>query len=458
MTLVKKLEKNKILYPEIVYQINLALYNSNSDLRVKMIRQGKNAPLSTMYEISKKSKNEKRTPFGKRPSKYTAKKQAVLDFDLAKSTFADEKNTEIATLQKLIQGEKIEKDEADVFFLKYKNLANAVDEISDDIANVEPVDEVNEDVNLSEEEIQDELALQNMQEQGMTQAEAETELSNLKFLSSSEGQELLDKEAEALAQYYDSVQAEIINGEFEGDENDLSDEDIDLLNSTEEEAVEPEADNAELANDLANQQLELPFDYEEVDLNENPKSLTSEIEMLHTELINDKPFYVTNYTYAGTIFDNLNKGKFGDLVYAIAAHRYMNTASYNPNQLKGLNFILLDKFRTGVFTDKVVNIEGKAYRISGFQENQITLQDLQSLEEIKLDLDKFMNNVTEVLKQGAEFNSVNINTVVNVAEFDYIKDAYDEILNNFTSFMGEANSLSEEDLMVDLNKEITKCK
>jgi hypothetical protein len=69
-----------------------------------------------------------------------------------------------------------------------------------------------------------------------------------------------------------------------------------------------------------------------------------------------------------------------------------------------------------------------------------------------------MNNVTEVLKPGAEFNSVNIDTVVNVAEFDYIKDTYDEILNNFASFMGEVNSLSEEDLMVDLNKEITKCK
>jgi hypothetical protein len=456
MTLIKKLEKNKTLYPETVYQINLALYKLNSDLRVKMIRQGKAAPLSTMYEIGKKSKSENRTPFGKTPTKYSEKKKAILNFDLTESTFADEKNTEIAILQKLIQGEKVEKDEADSVLLKYKNLANAVDKVSSDIANAVPVNEMDSDIDLSEEEQQ---ALLNLEEQGMTKEEAEAELSNLKFMSSPEGQELLDKEAEALSQYYDSVQAEIINGEFEGDENDLSDEDIDLLNSTEkEEAVEPEADNAELANDLANAEIELPFDNEEVDLNENPKSLKSEIEMLHTELINDKPFYVTNYTYAGTIFDNLNKGKFGDLVYAIAAHRYMTAASYNPGQLKGLNFILLDKFRTGVFTDKVVNIEGTAYRISGFQENKITLQDLQSLEEIKLDLDKFMNNVIEVLKPGAEFNSVNIDTVVNVAEFDYIKDAYDEILNNFTSFMGEANSLSEEDLMVDLNKEITKCK
>jgi hypothetical protein len=456
MTLIKKLEKNKTLYPETVYQINLALYKLNSDLRVKMIRQGKAAPLSTMYEIGKKSKSENRTPFGKTPTKYSEKKKAILNFDLAESTFADEKNTEIAILQKLIQGEKVEKDEADSVLLKYKNLANAVDKVSSDIANAVPVNEMDSDIDLSEEEQQ---ALLNLEEQGMTKEEAEAELSNLKFMSSPEGQELLDKEAEALSQYYDSVQAEIVNGEFEGDENDLSDEDIDLLNSTEEEeAVEPEADNAELANDLANAEIEIPFNNEEVDLNENPKSLTSEIEMLHTELINNKPFYVTNYSYAGELFDNLNKGKFGDLVYAIAAYRYMNVASYNPGQLKALNVILLDKFRTGVFTDKSVNIDGKAYRVAGFQENKITLQDLELLEEKTIELAEFMNNVIEVLKPGAEFNSVNIDTVVNVAEFDYIKDAYDEILNNFASFMGEANSLSEEDLMADLNKEITKCK
>lgn len=517
MTLIKKLEKNKTLYPETVYQINLALYKINSNLRVKMIRQGKAAPLSTMYEIGKKPKSEKRTPFGKRPTKYSGKKKIIVDFDLAKSTFADEKNMEIFILQKLIQGAKVRKsalvkglgsnnrteinswkgivskdaplemssadgasevlltefpgvyegkfdnnklvqDAFEGFLRKYQNLADAVDKINDDIGNAISSDGADQFANISEEEAEERLVLQNLEEQGMTKEEAEAELSNLKFLSSSEGQELLDKEAEALSQYYDSVQAEIFNGEFEGDENDLSDEDIDLLNFTEEEAVEPEADNAELANDLANAEIEIPFNNEEVDLNENPKSLTSEIEMLHTELINAKPFYVTNFDYAGEIFNNLNKEKFGDLVYAIAAYRYMNTASYNPGQLKAADTILINQFRTGVFNDKVVTIDGKPYRVSGFQENKIVVQDLQSLGFNSIGLSEFMNNVTEVLKPGAEFNSVNIDTVVNVAEFDYIKDTYDEILNNFASFMGEVNSLSEEDLMVDLNKEITKCK
>jgi hypothetical protein len=88
----------------------------------------------------------------------------------------------------------------------------------------------------------------------------------------------------------------------------------------------------------------------------------------------------------------------------------------------------------------------------------IYLQDLVSLDQIKIGLDDLMNGVTEVLEPGSKFNATNIDSVVNVAEFDYIKGAYDEILNNFTSFMGEANALSEEDLMADLNKEITKCK
>ena len=35
---------------------------------------------------------------------------------------------------------------------------------------------------------------------------------------------------------------------------------------------------------------------------------------------------------------------------------------------------------------------------------------------------------------------------------------YNDILNNFTSYMGEANSLTEEELLSNLKKETTKCK
>ena len=66
--------------------------------------------------------------------------------------------------------------------------------------------------------------------------------------------------------------------------------------------------------------------------------------------------------------------------------------------------------------------------------------------------------MTEELLPGTIFNDQVIDVVANATEFQYIKEAYSEILTNFTKYNKEAESLSDEQLLEDLKTEITKCK
>jgi hypothetical protein len=89
----------------------------------------------------------------------------------------------------------------------------------------------------------------------------------------------------------------------------------------------------------------------------------------------------------------------------------------------------------------------------------VILQDLQNLSSYPgFEVNDFLNSVEKVFEPGETITNINVDTVVKVEEFDYIKEAYNDILNNFTSYIGEANSLSEADLLSNLKKETTKCK
>lgn len=489
--LFKKLEKENKLFPDVVYQINLALYKAGSNMRIKAVRGSKNNTLSSMYIIGKKSASEKRIPVSK--GKYTSTKSLIQQSDFE---FGDELNSQLAIVKYLMSGGKVQptavydiakegsteakgwasiistdadkatasdtgagefimekwdlnvelgQDAFNNFINNHTSLKNAIDIIGERILNFKKQIGDNE----TEDQYTDEdLFIQDLVAQGLSKAEAADELRTLQFLNSEEGKAILDEEAKALDAYYSSMQSEILDGEYEGDPNELSDEDLELFNQSEEEVLD----------ETETEEIPTPAQIEEPDLNEEPDSLLSEIEKQVTDLINENKVYYNQASYLGKIWDNLNKEQEGNLVYAIAAYKFSNQMVLTPNQLKATLNILNTKFRIGVFNDKLVNINGKPFRIAGYQQNKIVLQDLQSMEFVPMELSEFMTGVKEVLKPGTEFNAANIDSVVNVAEFAYIKEAYDDILNNFTSYMGEANSLSEEDLMVDLNKEITKCK
>ena len=89
----------------------------------------------------------------------------------------------------------------------------------------------------------------------------------------------------------------------------------------------------------------------------------------------------------------------------------------------------------------------------------VVLQDVNNLSEyLNFEMDAFLNGIEKEVPVGSDVQNLNIDSIVKVKEFDYIKTAYTDILNNFTTYMGEANSLSEDKLISSLKEETTKCK
>jgi hypothetical protein len=103
-------------------------------------------------------------------------------------------------------------------------------------------------------------------------------------------------------------------------------------------------------------------------------------------------------------------------------------------------------------------MNGQPYSVKNRVKGKVVLQNLQTKAFEEFEIKDFLNSVEQVFAEGDVIPNLNVDTVVKVEEFAYIKGAYNDILNNFTSYMGEANSLSEEDLLSNLKKETTKCK
>ena len=87
------------------------------------------------------------------------------------------------------------------------------------------------------------------------------------------------------------------------------------------------------------------------------------------------------------------------------------------------------------------------------------MQDLENSNVYNdVSLEEFMTGTIEELQVGDEFNNMKINSFAKVQEIQYIKEAYNEIFNNFTKYIGQADALSYDVLLEDLRTEITKCK
>jgi hypothetical protein len=134
----------------------------------------------------------------------------------------------------------------------------------------------------------------------------------------------------------------------------------------------------------------------------------------------------------------------------------------SAKQVAEITNIMSDTFDSGLMNGKVVSMGNKAYLINSYNaENmQVSLTELTALEDSQslMPLDFFLSEVIQELIPGTMFNGMLIDTVANATEIKYIKDAYADILNNFTSYNKEAESLSDEQLLEELTIELTKCK
>ena len=500
-SLFRKLEKEKKLYPEVVNKINLALYNADSKFRIRATRSGKDATMSSMYVIQKVKSTKRITPpgiFGKykkiiteyeinlkapgvtdiqaaiiiyfmqggkvRPGALSNFKKGSTEREDWANIVSEDADSRTDTVdgasEKILQGQSFDttttgidseiiKNALGTFFQNYSSLSQAIKEVGLAIekndttaANSEPVID---DIEAKERDF-----LQDQKDAGMTQEEAEAYLVYLKYFQTEEGQEALNAEAEFLNEYYGSKEFELLNDEFYDDENNLSDTEFELKElGSEEEDVEEVEEETDTESIFENKDTEKP-EKTEVDL------YLDELDSLAS--IPTRGALSNAIEYA---WDNLNKDKKTDIAFAAAVFRLVNNGKFKFGEKTEdrTEAIIRAKISEGHYRGKSVQINGKVYRIAGYQKRMVVLQDVNNLSEyLNFEVDAFLNGIEKEVPAGSDVKNLNIDSIVKVKEFDYIKSAYTDILNNFTTYMGEANSLSEDKLISSLKEETTKCK
>ena len=479
--LVKQLEKKKQLYPDVVKKINLALYNIDSNWRIRMA--GKNGPVSSMYQIKKVTSTKRITP----PGVYGSAKNIIRNYELNEGN-PSQLDYHVALLRQFaLFGAKIQmsavedvfgKDSSDAkawksitskdasyktksfdsasltllegtfedsyelgealedFLMSYSSLNDAIKKVSDQIKNIEK----------SQEGPQIDVELTPFLEQGMSVDEAVDALLTLQYLNTPEGQEMLDAEAAELDRIASSMENELINGEFDGNKDELSDPEIELLNIGEtEEDVEEEI-----------------LDAESFPVQETPTGPISKTQQYLNE-INDLaslPFNNQKNIVIGKAWTIMETEKQSDLNYALALYKFATASKFTFNQSQ-IN-VVVDKIRrllgNSSYYGTNILMNGKPYSVKNIVGGKVQLQNLETKAFEEFEIKDFLNSVEQVFTEGEIIPNLNVDTVVKVEEFAYIKGAYNDILNNFTSYMGEANSLSEEELLSNLREETTKCK
>jgi hypothetical protein len=483
--LVKKLEKQKQLYPDVVKKINLALYDADTNWRVRMT--GKNGSISSMYQIKKVTSTKKITP----PGVYGSAKKLIFEYDINEGN-PSQLDYHVALIQKFIgvSGTKIQMNAVEDVFgagsseskawksitsedapLKYKSfdgasLALLEGTFEDSYQTAEALEDflmsyssLNDAIKKVAEKIKSNIEqeegpkydenLEPFLRQGMTLEEAADALLTIEFLNTPEGQQILDAEAAELDRIAQSMENQLLNGEFEGNEDNLSDPELELLNIGESE--EDVADEVQDVESMPEENV--------------PAKELSQIDKYLQEIedIAALPFEYQLSNTLGRVWEQMRNAdeKQGNLEFAIAAFKFVTAGRFNFSEAQvnqTLDFIKRE-ISKGSFRDNVVLINQKPYRVTVTVKGKVVLQDLQNLKEYpEFEITDFLQSVERVFKPGETITNINVDTVVKVEEFDYIKGAYNDILNNFTSYMGEANSLTEEELLSNLKKETTKCK
>jgi len=446
---------------------------------------GKNGSISTMYQIKKVTSTEKITP----PGVYGSAKKLIFEYDLNEGN-PSQLDYHVALLQKFLgsRGTKIQMNAVEDVFgagsseskawksitsedapLKYKSfdgasLALLEGTFEDSYQTAEALEDflmsyssLNDAIKKVAEKIKSNLELEkgpqydeNLEpflRQGMDVEEAKSALLTIEFLNTPEGQEILDAEAAELDRLATSMENELINGEFDGNEDELTDAELELLNLNEPEEVEEEA----------------PIkDVESLPIEEKPVGPVSKSEQYLKELndLASLPFQNQKDIVLGQAWKMLDTEKQTDLNYALALYKYVTASkfTFSEDQIKPTLDKISKLIGNSFYFGTNILMNGQAYSVKNRVKGKVVLQNLQTKEFEEFEIKDFLNSVEQVFAEGEVIPNLNVDTVVKVEEFAYIKGAYNDILNNFTSYMGEANSLSEQELLSNLKKETTKCK
>jgi hypothetical protein len=146
----------------------------------------------------------------------------------------------------------------------------------------------------------------------------------------------------------------------------------------------------------------------------------------------------------------------------LAAYRIANTDLFNAfteKQKVFLNDRLMKKLKQGSYIGQSVLIDELPMQILAYNigEKTVDLVDIITGEIQTLPMDQLFKS-TDVFEEGQEYTKLNLDTVVNDQDIAYIKEAYQDIFNNFTASVAEFEKLENADLNSQLLEQLTKCK
>lgn len=466
--LIDRLEKSKKLYPVIAQRINAALNKANLNYTLKRlsgVRLANDSSLYGLYRTPNKVKGKE--VFSPKKGKFTSNKRVINEFnvELNNPLLSLEEMAEIYFASIII--------EPGVFFPR--SVFESIDSVATRNGKYDSL--ISEDrstwiFNVRENATYTDLADTMIESLAGTLELEVSELTTM-IADGSEGTAgitqiynvLVDRfSKKAIIKYYGELIKD--NQETIEEEDLMIPEDMQSLveyanwSTTEEGKKYIASELATLAEDrlafdefIAKEELEpaskdVSYDYFE----ENIADRLSKVKTVGQQL--------------NILWDLLNKENEGDLNFVKAYAAYAEVLNMTESQRNISNALIDAQFSSGVALGAIINIEGTAYVVNEYREKSnkievVLLEEFQSGmvgDIMALNSQELLSLMTEELLPGTIFNGQVIDTVANTAEIQYIKEAYSDILTNFTEYNKEAESLSDEQLLEDLKTEITKCK
>jgi hypothetical protein len=226
--------------------------------------------------------------------------------------------------------------------------------------------------------------------------------------------------------------------------------------------------NAELANDAANQEIEIPEDSSTEELEEiieKEKLKQTAIDVTEANLMEELNVIGDRFYMQPAIIAKIEAIENDkDLKLFIAAYKIVNKEEpiFTEAQKIVLNDRLNNRLNSGSFNQMSVlinDVHNSPLMIQSFDtlNKTVDLVDFTTGEIFTISIAQF-STAQEVFEGGEEYTKLNLDTVVNDQEIAYIKDAYQDIFNNFTTSTSEFEKLESADLNSKVLEQLKKCK
>lgn len=483
----KKLSENNQLYPEIVKNINRALYRANSPLRIKIKSRGK-------YTLGVKSPSEIRSKSKMPKGEYAKKKEVVLDAAEYNSTAAiaawflsNKIHPDVIVAMYGVDAQK-EVDAKTALLSKgskFKTVSGIVDAVHETVRKLDVGDGTNdgffEDFYDFGPEVEDFLQsfftpaqmvehaykAVSINEQG---GEQESPQEFEEFYDTEEGQKYLEKNAKDEADYIMFLNSEA-GKTASSDEKTAEDE----YHSSKAFAIESGSYEGNFEDLTVEEQR--AFDYARslgyyADVYVEPKSETTEVEepveqvmtsptgVIKNQLAVDALRYSTPYNHLKAVMKSLTGDKQSDAAYAAGVYKFANESEFLTDKNKQKVIATLkSNYDKGSYNDTYIVMNENVYQIQSSTDGLVQLQNLSTLKLMQIPVIDLLANTQQTLNEGETYNNINVDLVVNKQEIAYIKSVYQDIFNNFDSlFTSTKDTAANEAADNKLLSLLTKCK